>query len=137
VSASARIDHPRLHWGVLLTTLVVFGFSLWATYFITQLSRNFVARQARSSFDQETVTTQNQIKAYLNEYLGTLRATQGLVLSSQEVERQEWEEFITTLNLPTYYPGMSDLALVEKVSLDEQEAFVDAVRNDTSLQPQG
>lgn len=115
---SARGDHPRLHWGLLISALVVLAFSLWATYFVTELSRSFLARQARTSFDQETLDAQNRMVTHLNDYLGALRATQGLVLSSQTVEADEWNGFVETLNLPTYYPGISQLAYVENVATD-------------------
>lgn len=137
MSEPARSKHSRLDLSLLLSVLVVLAFSLWATYYVHQLSSAFLTRQSRSIFDQTTITTENHIKSHLDTYLGALRATQGLILASEEVNRSEWQAFVETLNLPEYYPGISELGVIEKVPAENKDSFTEMVRTDTSVLPDG
>ncbi|MFA5859093.1 MAG: CHASE domain-containing protein [Elusimicrobiota bacterium] len=71
------------------------------------------------------------------KYVNTLYGLRALFAASKFVERNEWKEYITKLNVETRFPGIVSFEFTRYVKQVDKNKFEYTVRNDTSLTPKG
>jgi len=77
------------------------------------------------------------IERRMEAYLDGLRAARGLFAASMSVERAEWRAFVQGMNLAQRYPGVKALTFLRYVRGAEKAKFVEIVRGDSSISPEG
>lgn len=72
------------------------------------------------------------IKERLGNYADAHYAAAGLFLSSNDVDRQDWREFVETINLLNRYPGINGLGFAQPVDKKDSLRFLADVRKDNA-----
>src|SRR5882762_447519 len=86
----------------LVMILAIVGYLIWVSH-----GRDRLRFQNRS---QKAV---DEIERRVETRIAVLRATRGLFMASDHVTRQEFKDFVETLNLAQRYPGMRALGFVK------------------------
>lgn len=137
ISGKVLLKSWRLSLSNIFIGLLVLFVPLMATLMAWQIERRDVEQQAKFQFLKEIEEYSILIKERVPYYLAPLRGLQGLFAASKNVERDEWEKYVKTLNLEERYQGLSALNFIRYVKQGEKAAFVEFVRVDTTLNPQG
>jgi signal transduction histidine kinase len=120
-SGSARLGrHLRrgaAAYGVLLIALLLTGL---AWYYV----RQNVEAQTQIRFDETTRATQEAIERRTKAYLDAIFGARGLFYASQEVDREEWENYVRGIEPGERLKGLQALAFAERVEPEEREEFV-------------
>ncbi|MCM8812141.1 MAG: CHASE domain-containing protein [Candidatus Omnitrophica bacterium] len=95
------------------------------------------AREARRKFQDAVDASHQLIKSRLDLCLNALYGYQGLFAASQTVTRQEFAAYSKGIDLRQNYPGLSSVSFVERVPADRKAEFLQRVRTDTSVNPEG
>lgn len=111
-----------------VTAWVVLGISLLLTIAGWSISRAYVQERAQDRFDFEVDTAVQAIAKRMQEYEQVLRGCLGLFKSSDQVSRAEWREYVSTLLIDTYWPGIQGVGYAQMLAPDEVEAHVAKVR---------
>ncbi len=74
-----------------------------------------------------------RIRAYSDVLLGA----KALFIASDSVSRQEFRDYIGSLDLNRRYPGIQVMHHSQRVTAAQMRAFAATVRNDTSVDPRG
>lgn len=118
-------------------TLIALVLLLFSTVSSGQGASKRIDEHSRAIFTTETDKMMSTLDSRMSNYLDALYAFRGLFRSSQSVSEKEFNTFFTSLNLAEHYPGFYSIRSVTKVTRAEKAAFVQAIRADTSLQPEG
>lgn len=104
-------------WLVLLAGLA------FTAFLTVQLWREVQAKdQAR--FETEIRRATGNIQNRLETYASMLRGGVGLFSATDDqVSRQEFRNYVASLELPTKYPGIQGIGFAERVTTDRREAF--------------
>ena len=119
--------HPYLS---RLLPLLILAVGLVATYFLQQTAFN-VARQAQQdSFDYQTREVVLRVEQRLAAYEQILRGTRGLFIASKSVERNEFRDYVSTLQLADQYPGIQGVGFSLIVPQQEKARHIGAIRKE-------
>lgn len=126
---------PSKSWleklGIFPATLLFVGLILF-TLFLWRYSSSLVEANKAEDFVNQAHELTTDIENQLQQYRGTILATQGLFLASETVTRDEWRRYVEALNTRVTAPSLSALAYVAAVKQADKEAFINQVRSDTS-----
>ncbi len=126
--------HPSKKWLVpLLVLILLLGVTLGAW----RLTRQAADERSGLRFESEIRRTRAQLHERLSLYVSALYSTQAFFAASKDVERGEWATYIHQENVRGRYPGLTATCFVARVPDAEAAAFIEGVRGDTSLKPQG
>jgi PAS domain S-box-containing protein len=107
----------RLAWALLVVILA-------ATAAGALLSEQHERALARLAFERRVDIAQSDLLERLALYEGALRAGAALFTASKDVERAEWRNFATTIDVVSRYEGARGIALSQYVREDELADFV-------------
>jgi diguanylate cyclase (GGDEF)-like protein len=126
----ALLNPARLAWYVLVAGLAV-----------SLLAFGWLRAQAQQALEQrlqaQSREARDAIEARLRSYADVLQGLSAFFHGSDQVSRADFQRFARSLDLPGRYPGLQFLSFTELVPHARRTAFEQAVRADTSLQPQG
>lgn len=110
-------------WAVLLGSLgvTVLGWHLIASD---------TERRAMERFDHVTGEIHDRIANAMRANEQILRGATGLFAASTEVDRREWREYVSQLELARNYPGIQAVAFARLVVPEAREAYLQEVRAD-------
>jgi signal transduction histidine kinase len=108
---------------VFLALMVIIAIS-WHT------ARQDIVAQQNTILGQNSSFVETSLIQRFNVYENSLRAANGLFLSSDNVTRSEWKEFVLTLDLPNRYPGIRGLGFVKVIPASDKDALEAAGRAD-------
>ena len=93
--------------------------------------------QAQQYFNQLVEQTEESILKRYFVYEQSLRGGQGLFNASHFVDQEEWDKYITTLDIEHTLPGIHGVGYIEYVLADELDAFLEKNRDEgiTDFQP--
>lgn len=101
---------------------------------ITALSSYFIHRTLRSEqevrFTRLTDTIVEAIQSRLRVYENLLLATQGMFYSQNLITRQEFQRFVTELNLKERFPGIQAIGYTQKVPAAQRHKHEQFVRKE-------
>jgi PAS domain S-box-containing protein len=120
-----------LYFGSLAALLV------FLPIFVFFMMRNLVDRQREARFLIEAAQMRSVINQNIDNLSDSLNAVKGFFASSENVNRREWMTFTQYLEASREYHGIMKMRYYEKVEKDRLGAFVDSVRADTSVKPEG
>lgn len=100
------------------------------TIFTWRWAEDNVRRRALDNFEAEVNKAGQAIVKRMEEYEQVLRSGVGLFKSSQSVTRWEWFDYVATLQLQTYWPGIQGMGYAVMVSPQELAHFTQSVRQE-------
>jgi diguanylate cyclase (GGDEF)-like protein/PAS domain S-box-containing protein len=102
-------------YGLFLPYLVLM-LSLAATFLVWTAGNRAANRDARDYFDFRANDAVEKIENRLKLYDQALRGAQALFISSGNVSREEFREYVSSLNLDTAYPGILGIGFALGIS---------------------
>ena len=119
-----------LPW-VLLGTGVVVSLVLY------MVIRSNVESAAEERFDNRVTETKQVVERRILSYAEVLYGARALFATGGSVSRAQFHRFVEALNLKSRFPGFDVMNYAIYVRAEDKQPFVEAVRRDTSLDPQG
>lgn len=118
-----RFRHVRLHW-----------LSLFASLCLTILAWHIFASStedhARDRFGFLVGDVQQRISERMKAYEQVLRSGQGLFSSSRSVERDEWRQFMLTLDVAKTYSSMQGIGYAKRFHPAQKTILENSVRSE-------
>jgi diguanylate cyclase (GGDEF)-like protein len=108
-------------WFLFLISLFV----ALIAYSITSQSNQ---RHSQDLFKFEVAQTVQAIEQRMKGYQQVLRGGIGLFKSSEHVNRQEFHDYVTNLEVDKHWPGIQGVGYAVMLKPEEKEVFVDAVK---------
>ena len=128
-SSPQRKGPPRIRRALLpyLILLLGVGFTFIISYYFSKLTEG----QDETHFLKSAQEMDDRIDRSIQTATALLRAGAGLFAASESVEPQEFADFITRIELKTYYPGILGIGFSQRVRPEEKAALI------ASMQKQG
>ena len=108
--------------GALLACSIVLTIVAWS------ISRQNLAEKTKYRFDYAVDNIQSAIQVRMTAYEQVLRGAVGFFYSSDTVTRSDWKEYVQTLRLQDYYPGIQGLGFTVRLFPQELEGFTKKVQ---------
>ena len=137
INLSEEIQKAESQLPMFLVTLGILVLALAAAVCGWWYTQNTLHQYARVQFERGVNETRLLIKERMETYVDALYGVQGLFAASKAVERDEWVAYIRKVNLKGRYPGVSAVRFIQRVSREAKQAFIEEVRGDVSLVPEG
>lgn len=115
---------------------VVLVLSIVITLLVWNSSRQKIERETHSHFEQQAAINQETIVRAIESYSDILYGVQGLFMTTGEVSRPLWTEFIASINLKSRFPGLHNLSFAPYVPKQKRSLFEKKMRqelNDKSI----
>jgi diguanylate cyclase (GGDEF)-like protein len=122
-----RFGKSRL---IALPVLLVLITGFLAVYFLQQFALNELRSKQQNDFNYQAREILLRINQRLDAYAQILRGARGLYVASQNVERSEFHEFVSSLDLDKRYPGILGLGFSLIVRPDEMASHIASVRKE-------
>src|SRR5688572_7216390 len=116
-------------------TVLLFGVAMSILLYL--LIADAIEDRARLRFERETTEAKGLIDLRIQFHTSVLYGLRALFGTDQHVSRVEFHRFVESLNLRDRYPGFDLVNFAAYVRAHERRQFEEAVRGDTSLDPQG
>jgi len=114
-----------------ITAWVVLAISLVITAFGWRIADNYVEQRAMDRFRFEVSDARDRIIKRMLEYEQVLRGGIALFKSvDHPITRSEWHQYVTTLQIQNYYPGIQGIGFARMLKPDELEAHTVAIRSE-------
>jgi two-component system sensor histidine kinase/response regulator len=92
----------------------------------------------RQRFDNVTRSTQYGISARIKSYTDLVRGLEAMFHTTEgPVTRRQFHQYVTALDIGKHFPAVEALNFAQLVPDSERDAFVEAVRRDTSVAKDG
>lgn len=108
---------PRL---VFLTILIPLVLTLYGW----KISYEHAYSIAHSEFEFMTVESEMALSKRLDFYANALRGGKGLFLSSPNISREDWQNYVDAINISGNYPGMNGIGIIYDVAAKEMPDFL-------------
>ena len=125
VRLRALLEHLRTY----AAAYVVLAVALVTTAAVRVYVASAIARQVRARFDERATSAVEAVKARMDAYTATLRATSGLFVSGRP-SRDDFRLFVRNLNLDQYYPGIQGIGYAELVAPSDLARHEEALRQE-------
>ncbi len=130
------IFHNEVTAWLVLVTSILFTVLGWS------ISNTYVERRAADRFSFEVDDARQRILKRMLEYEQVLRGGVSLIHTLQrQPTRQEWHEYVSGLEIETYYPGIQGIGYAMMLDPSDLSAHVDAIRAegfpDYRIHPEG
>ncbi|MBF0310594.1 MAG: CHASE domain-containing protein [Magnetococcales bacterium] len=131
---SRLVNSRATAWVVLVAATVLTGVG-W------RVASDSVETRARERMTFLVDDARVAIVKRMQEYEQVLRGGEGLFNASREVTRREWRNYVDTLHLETFWPGIQGLGFALMIPPAEREAHLRQVRAegfpDYTVHPEG
>lgn len=117
------IHNPISAWMVL-------GFSICLTVFAYLITVHIVNDRNQSKFNAQTTDIARAIEDRMLVYEQVLWSGVGLMYASNQVTRQEWKTFVSSLKIAEHWPGIQGLGFSIALKPDELEKHVKHIREE-------
>ncbi len=107
---------------------VILGLALALTAAAWWFSHQTVQTSAQERFEFRTQEIETAVVQRMQGYETVLWSGVGIMDSSDEVQRQEWAEYVTTLNLDSRWPGIQGIGWAVPVDPDDLADHEAAIR---------
>ena len=98
--------------------------SLAATAFAVKTVQTGIEAQAKLQFDKEVDSLKQALQAHLEQLVTLLQAVRGGFASSRELDREEFGQFVASLEMTTRYPSVNAMSYIVRVPASEVPAYV-------------
>lgn len=103
---------------------LVFSVCAVVTGLSTQAIHESSAKYTQVRFDQAVERLRQALQSELNKHVTLMQAARGVFVSSQEVTRKEFTQFVDSLELAGRYPSITSVEFVKRVPYAELTAFI-------------
>ncbi|WP_420904986.1 CHASE domain-containing protein [Candidatus Magnetaquiglobus chichijimensis] len=114
--------HGRVTGWVILVVSVIITVLAWHT------SNVYQEKRAQERFDFRVEEAKWSILKRMLEYEQVLRGGVGLFNASDEVTRNAWHRYVTTLQIDTYWPGIQGIGFARLFAPEHKQALIDQIR---------
>jgi PAS domain S-box-containing protein len=121
---------PALPWAMLILGVIVSAL-LWL------MLRENVENAAEERFEHQVTEAKQVIERRILSYAEVLFGARALFATRDHITRAQFHQFVESLKLKSRFPGFESINYTAYVRSEDKERFVEAVRGDTSLDPQG
>lgn len=114
-----------------VTAWVILAFSLLITVLGWKIASDYVEHRAEDRFQFELQDARDRIVERMRNYEQVLRG--GIALfktSEQPISRAQWREYVKTLQLRTYFPGIQGMGFALMLTPEALPAHIEAVRRE-------
>ncbi len=122
---------------MIILAFVALAVGLSITLFAYFFTEQTIRDRSHRVFEQRITEIAGAIDKQLSLYLDGLRGFQGLYVASKSVERDEFQAYVKGTHFLDRFPGLFAVEFVERVSAKNLDAFIDSVKKDTSVRPEG
>jgi len=127
-------NNKTLSWLLLVILLLL-------SFFISWFMHQQALRFARAAFDTQVDDLVQALRLHMNDHEQLLLGTKGLYEASQSVEREEFHQYVSSLEVLQKYPGVQILGFSKWIKPEELPGVVAQVRDEGfpkfNLRPQG
>jgi len=109
---------------------LVFGICVLITYSLQNIAQRENYKNVQERFDFRANEIVFNIEARLRSYQQILRGAKGLFLSSEHVDRNEFREYVSQLNLAERYPGIQGLGFTLLIKPADLDAHVKQIQSE-------
>jgi diguanylate cyclase (GGDEF)-like protein len=114
----------------LAIAYLAFAVCLFATLVSWHISRQHAVDSAREKFNQEVYTSRNAINLRMQSYEQILRGGVGLFSASIDVSRDEWQRYVSSLDVEQAYPGVQGIGYAPVVTQEDKALYLAAIWRD-------
>lgn len=122
-----RFGRARL---IALPVLLVLVTGFLAVYFLQQAAINTARYNQQENFDYQGREIALRIEQRLDSYAQVLRGARGLFVASQQVGRNGFRDFVSSLELERRYPGIQGVGFSLIVYPDEMTSHIASMRRE-------
>lgn len=123
LGSAKTLERPGVAW-------VVLGLCLLVTYISWQFSLSQLQRRNHDRFRRHIEQVTDGIKNRIQAYEQVLKGAEGLFAASERVKREEWHEYVASLDIDQRFRGIRALGFIARVPHSELSAFVRTNRED-------
>jgi len=132
-------SHNRFYGKLIVGALVLI--SLTATFFAWRSSSLDAESSANERFQNRVIQIQSAIQDRMLAYEHVLRGGAGMFAASGMVSRQAWHDYVESLHLDEYYPGIQGMGFSKLVLPSEAATHIARIRHegfpDYAIRPPG
>lgn len=125
----------------LVFPVVVFGVIIASTLYFASIIESFLEKRSQELFNDESELVIAAIESRTDLYVNALQAGVALFDASQEVTREDWREFVDSLNLQSNFPGLQGYGYSLQINPDDLESHIEQIRSEGfpeySVKPEG
>jgi diguanylate cyclase (GGDEF)-like protein/PAS domain S-box-containing protein len=92
---------------------------------------------AQAEFARKANLAANVLERRIQRYVDVLYGLEALAYHDATLSRPEWHHYVSALELGRRFPGVKAVELIRRVPGDGRAPFVERVRRDTSVLPDG
>ena len=122
-------------------SLLTFLTSMLLTYFTFQATRVKLEENTQTYFDFRVREATNLINSRMNTYTQVLYGARGIFHASETIEREEFMQYASSLNLTEHYPGIKGVGFSLIVPSANKTQHIASVRSegypDYTITPEG
>lgn len=107
---------------------LVLAVSLLLTVGITYVYYQNAKSKDKIRFNNETTRLQSVIENKINLYIALLKGGRGFIESNQNITRQNFAEYVESLEMRKNYTGAQGIGYTQIVSAADRQAFVERMR---------
>lgn len=113
-----------------MTAWIVLAVSLLVTLIAWNISNNYAHQLAEERFEHQIEEAQDVILKRFINYEQVLRGGLGLFNASSNVERQEWNSYISTLDIDKYFPGTLGVGYSKWLKPNQLQSHIQTIREE-------
>lgn len=105
-------------------------FVLLLNIYFFQYLQKIIVKENYKKFETDSKNIVKRVRERLNNYELILSGARGLFAASQSVERDEWRNFVNSLNMEKNFPGTQAVAFSLFVPKDKLAAHIEQIRQE-------
>ncbi|OGM14307.1 hypothetical protein A3A76_00095 [Candidatus Woesebacteria bacterium RIFCSPLOWO2_01_FULL_39_23] len=109
---------------IVLILLLGITFGFWKTV------DSLVERQNRTEMLGEVSRIEQAAKSNMDRYVGALYSVKGLFSASVDVERSEFDDYFTALDISSQYPGIYSFGYTSRVAHKDASHFLENLKQE-------
>lgn len=115
---------------LVLVPLLVLSLSLAITYALWRDASRNAVKELKTAFDYRSMEAVERVRQRMMDYDQMLQGLRGLFSASIHVDRTEFEEYCTALNLAKRFRGVQALSYLQWISDSEKAKHIAAIRQE-------
>ncbi len=108
-----------------------------ATLFAWFLAGRQVQREAQAEFAGQANLATNILERRMQRYIDLLYGLEALAYHDERLARSDFAHYVAALELGKRFPGVNVVEFIRRVPDTARDAFVEQVRNDRTMSPNG
>ncbi|BAK78358.1 multi-sensor hybrid histidine kinase [Pseudogulbenkiania sp. NH8B] len=124
------LPDPGMLRGILLPVALLFFLTAGSSLLVANLIAHQDDNLARQRFDHQAGQVEAAINERMQSYHLVLHGVVGLFQASGDVSRQEFNDYLATLQLSQHYPGLASLGYVDRLAPAELPSYLSRMQQE-------